>query len=106
MIFALLLSSCLVGCSQKDKAQQKPLVVQTLEQKAQYAIARGLALNLQKDGASLDAEVLAAAFKDVLLGQPSRLTEQEMNQAMAELQTKLEKKIRRAKKFQQQKPII
>ena len=54
-----------------------------------YIIGRDLARNFSQQGLELDVDILAGALKEGLQGLPSRLTQEEMQAAMQELQERL-----------------
>jgi len=55
-----------------------------------YIIGRDLARNFSQQGLDLDIDVLAASLKEALAGQPSRLTQEQMESAMRQLQEQFE----------------
>lgn len=60
-------------------------------QQVSYIIGRDLARNFAQQGlGNLDADVLAQAIKEGLQGQPSRLSPEQMQAAMQQLQEQLE----------------
>ena len=54
-----------------------------------YIIGRDLARNFAQQGLELDVDTLAGALKEGLQGLPSRLTQEEMQAAMQQLQEKM-----------------
>jgi len=54
-----------------------------------YIIGRDLARNFAQQGLDLDIDVLAGALKEGLQGQPSRLTQEQMQAAMQQLQEQM-----------------
>ena len=54
-----------------------------------YIIGRDLARNFAQQGLELDVDTLAGALKEGLQGLPSRLTQEEMQAAMQQLQTQM-----------------
>ena len=54
-----------------------------------YIIGRDLARNFAQQGLELDVDTLAGALKEGLQGLPSRLTQEEMQAAMQQLQAKM-----------------
>jgi FKBP-type peptidyl-prolyl cis-trans isomerase FklB len=54
-----------------------------------YIIGRDLARNFAQQGLELDVDVLAGALKEGLQGLPSRLTQEEMQAAMQQLQEQM-----------------
>ncbi len=54
-----------------------------------YIIGRDLARNFAQQGLDLDVDTLAGALKEGLAGQPSRLTQEQMQAAMQQLQEQM-----------------
>lgn len=67
--------------------------LKTTKQKASYLIGRDVAMNLTQQGLDLDADVFAAAMKEVLSGKPAQLSQQEAQQVMMQLQQEMEQKM-------------
>jgi FKBP-type peptidyl-prolyl cis-trans isomerase FklB len=61
----------------------------SLKDQISYIIGRDLARNFAQQGLDLDVEVLAASMKEGLSGQPSRLTQEQMQAAMQQLQQQM-----------------
>ncbi|WP_018478186.1 FKBP-type peptidyl-prolyl cis-trans isomerase [Pontibacter roseus] len=61
----------------------------TLQEKISYIIGRDMAANLKKQGIEIQAEPFMKGLKEVLAGQPSSLSEQEVQQAMMQLQQEM-----------------
>lgn len=66
-----------------------PVTLDTNQQQVSYIIGRDLARNFAQQGLELDIDTLAAALKEGLAGQPSRLTQEQMQAAMQQLQEQL-----------------
>ena len=66
-----------------------PVTLDTNQQQVSYLIGRDLARNFAQQGLELDLDVLTAALREGLQGLPSRLTQEEMQAAMQELQTRM-----------------
>ncbi|WP_349361743.1 FKBP-type peptidyl-prolyl cis-trans isomerase [Hymenobacter sp. H14-R3] len=66
-----------------------PVTLDTNQQQVSYIIGRDLARNFAQQGLELDIDTLAAALKEGLSGQPSRLTQEQMQTAMQQLQEQL-----------------
>ena len=60
------------------------------QEQISYIIGRDLARNFSQQGLELDIDVLAASLKEALAGQPSRLTQEQMEAAMRKLQEQFE----------------
>jgi FKBP-type peptidyl-prolyl cis-trans isomerase FklB len=65
------------------------VTLDTNQQQVSYIIGRDLARNFAQQGLELDIDTLAAALKEGLAGQPSRLTQEQMQAAMQQLQEQL-----------------
>ena len=65
------------------------MTLDTNQQQVSYIIGRDLARNFAQQGLELDIDVLAAALREGMLGQPSRLTQEQMQAAMQQLQEQL-----------------
>ncbi|MDF7811384.1 FKBP-type peptidyl-prolyl cis-trans isomerase [Hymenobacter sp. YC55] len=61
----------------------------SLKDQISYIIGRDLARNFAQQGLSLDVDVLAASMKEGLNGEPSRLTQEQMQSAMQQLQQQM-----------------
>jgi FKBP-type peptidyl-prolyl cis-trans isomerase FklB len=62
----------------------------SLKEQISYIIGRDLARNFAQQGLDLDIDVLAASMKEGLAGEPSRLTQDQMKEAMGKLQQQME----------------
>jgi FKBP-type peptidyl-prolyl cis-trans isomerase FklB len=65
------------------------VTLDTNQQQVSYIIGRDLARNFAQQGLELDIDVLAAALKEGLAGEPSKLTQEQMQAAMQQLQEQL-----------------
>jgi FKBP-type peptidyl-prolyl cis-trans isomerase FklB len=65
------------------------MTLDTNQQQVSYIIGRDLARNFAQQGLELDVDTLAAALKEGMQGQPSRLTPEQMQAAMQQLQEQL-----------------
>ena len=61
----------------------------SLKEQVSYIIGRDLARNFAQQGLDLDVDVLAASMKEGLSGQPSRLSQDQMREAMEQLQAQM-----------------
>ena len=66
------------------------MTLDTNQQQVSYIIGRDLARNFAQQGLELDLDVLTAALREGLQGLPSLLTQEEMQAAMQQLQTRME----------------
>ena len=64
--------------------------LESLKEQISYIIGRDLARNFAQQGLDLDIEVLAGSMKEGLAGQPSRLTQDQMRNAMEQLQSQMQ----------------
>ena len=62
------------------------MTLDTNQQQVSYIIGRDLARNFAQQGLELDIDILAAALKEGMQDQPSRLTQEQMQAAMQQLQ--------------------
>ncbi|MFD1872814.1 FKBP-type peptidyl-prolyl cis-trans isomerase N-terminal domain-containing protein [Hymenobacter bucti] len=65
------------------------MTLDTNQQQVSYIIGRDLARNFAQQGLELDIDTLAAALKEGLAGEPSRLDQEQMQAAMQQLQEQL-----------------
>ena len=65
------------------------MTLDTNQQQVSYIIGRDLARNFAQQGLELDIDTLAAALKEGLAGEPSKLTQEQMQAAMQQLQEQL-----------------
>jgi len=70
----------LSACAKKDAK------LDTDKQKLSYAIGHNIARNLKQQNIELDTTALAAAFEDILSNKDSRLTQEEMRNAIMNFQ--------------------
>jgi FKBP-type peptidyl-prolyl cis-trans isomerase FklB len=64
----------------------------TQQEKISYIIGRDMAANLKKQGIDIEAESFVKGLKEVIAGQPSSLSQQEVQQAMTALQQEMQQK--------------
>ncbi len=65
------------------------MTLDTNQQQVSYIIGRDLARNFAQQGLELDIDTLAAALREGLSGEPSRLSQEQMQAAMQQLQEQL-----------------
>ena len=65
------------------------MTLDTNQQQVSYIIGRDLARNFSQQGLDLDVDILTAALKEGLAGQPVRLSPDQMQAAMQQLQEQL-----------------
>lgn len=64
----------------------------TLQEKISYIIGRDMAANLKKQGIDIEAEAFMKGLNEVIAGQPSSLTQQDIQMAMTALQQEMQEK--------------
>ena len=64
----------------------------TQQEKISYIIGRDMAANLKKQGIDIEAEAFFKGLKEVIAGQPSSLSQQEIQMAMMALQQEMQQK--------------
>ncbi|MBD1395939.1 FKBP-type peptidyl-prolyl cis-trans isomerase [Pontibacter sp. JH31] len=64
----------------------------TLQEKISYIIGRDMAANLKKQGIEIEAESFVKGLKEVIAGQPSSLSQQDVQEAMMALQQEMQQK--------------
>jgi FKBP-type peptidyl-prolyl cis-trans isomerase FklB len=64
----------------------------TLQEKISYIIGRDMATNLKKQGIDIEAESFVKGLKEVIAGQPSSLSQQDIQSAMMALQQEMQQK--------------
>jgi FKBP-type peptidyl-prolyl cis-trans isomerase FklB len=83
------------GTTAAKKPAPAPLVLKTQKEKASYAIGmnigKGLSESLKKDNVDISNELLIRGMRDALAGAKPALTDQEIQAALATLQTDLKK---------------
>lgn len=87
LVIGLLAASTtlVVGC--KDDAKKNDAAkLETLEQKANYIIGQNIARNLKNGGLTIEPEALALALADVRDGVEPRISEEETQKIMQEVQ--------------------
>ncbi|MBX0332868.1 FKBP-type peptidyl-prolyl cis-trans isomerase [Pontibacter sp. HSC-14F20] len=64
----------------------------TLQEKISYIIGRDMAANLQKQGIEIEAASFMNGLQEVIAGEPSSLSQQEIQMAMMALQQEMQEK--------------
>lgn len=72
------------GCDRKPKSD---------EERAGYALGQQIGRNLKQQNVEVDSKGMASGMEDALKGKPSKLTDQELQEAMQKLQDKARQKI-------------
>ncbi|MFN3821054.1 MAG: FKBP-type peptidyl-prolyl cis-trans isomerase [bacterium] len=83
-VFILILLLLAGGC--KGKAQNKETQLKTATQKFSYAVGLDLGQNFKQQGIDLDVEAFAQGLRDAAAGNASRLSDEEIREAVQELQ--------------------
>jgi FKBP-type peptidyl-prolyl cis-trans isomerase FklB len=68
------------------------IALNTLTQRLSYIVGENMAHQLKNDGLELDAEMVALAVKDVIAGNPSRLTDAEKRSTVEQVQKESQEK--------------
>lgn len=82
----IILVASLFGITGCKKGKVK---LDTTEQKVSYAIGQNIGNTLKMQKIDVDPDIVAASIKDVLAGKESRLSQEQMQAAMKEMQEKL-----------------
>ncbi len=77
-----------VGCKDDAKKADDATQLTTLEQKANYIIGQNIGRNLKNGGLTIEPDAMALALNDVRDGKPSRISDEEMQKIMQEVQEK------------------
>lgn len=68
------------------------ITLDTLTQRLSYIVGENMAHQLKNDGLALDADAVALAVKDVMTGNPSRLTDAEKRSTVEQVQKESQEK--------------
>lgn len=71
---------------------EKKVKLDNDQARAGYAIGQQIGGNLKAQNIEVDPKALAASLEDVMSGKPSRMTQEEINQALMKLQENMQKK--------------
>ena len=77
-----------VGCKDDAKKADAGTQLTTLEQKANYIIGQNIGRNLKNGGLTIEPDAMALALTDIRDGKPSRISDEEMQSIMKEVQEK------------------
>lgn len=83
-----IISLLAIACESTPQSQQVQL--DTVEKKASYSIGVNFVSRLKKEGADLDIDALIYGMRDAEAGKTPALSDEEMAQAVNELQTKMQ----------------
>ncbi len=90
IIAGLVASAVLVtGCKEDAKKQDDSTKIATTEQKVSYLIGQNMAKSLQQNGVVLETESFLLAVNDVKSGTPTRISEEDGQKVMQEMQQKV-----------------
>ena len=84
----------LLGCS-RDK--QKNIALKTEADKVSYSLGMNIATGLKRQGVEINSDVFAKAVNDVINGEKTMLTEEEMREILRNYQKGLREKMRKEK---------
>jgi FKBP-type peptidyl-prolyl cis-trans isomerase FklB len=70
-------------------AEDNKVELKDQKDKNSYALGANIADSLKRQGLELNADILAAAVKDILAGQPTAMTEQEIEDTLVALQKEM-----------------
>ncbi|MCV6626747.1 MAG: FKBP-type peptidyl-prolyl cis-trans isomerase [Cellvibrionaceae bacterium] len=81
-------SLLVLGCNDKAEQPAPELVLDTMDKKVSYILGYDIANRFKQDDMALDAAAISAAVEDIAAGKESRISEEEMQQVMAQFQEK------------------
>ncbi|MCV6615569.1 MAG: FKBP-type peptidyl-prolyl cis-trans isomerase [Cellvibrionaceae bacterium] len=81
-------SLLVLGCNDKAEQPAPELVLDTMDKKVSYILGYDIANRFKQDDMALDAAAIGAAVEDIAAGKESRISEEEMQQVMAQFQEK------------------
>jgi FKBP-type peptidyl-prolyl cis-trans isomerase len=88
----------LSGCEVIEKYTKKTVTITTDDDKVSYSIGQQIGGSMKQRGLAVNVPVLAASIEDALTGVPSRLTADEMRDAMTKMQASMAQKQEQADK--------
>ena len=80
---ALFLATSMIACNKQDF--NKPISLTNDKAKVSYVIGQQIGSNLKSQNVDIDVQVMGASIKDVLDGKESRMTKEEMNDAIMKM---------------------
>lgn len=90
IIAGLVASAVLVtGCKEEPKKVDDSTKITTTEQKVSYLIGQNMAKSLQQNGVVLETDSFLLAVNDVKSGTPARISEEDGQKVMQEMQEKV-----------------
>lgn len=90
-------TALVVGCKEEKKVDDAAKIT-TLEQKVSYVIAFNMAKNLKQNKVELDQDALILALNDAKAGKDSRISEEDGQKVMTEMQEKVMKQMEEERK--------
>lgn len=90
-------TALVVGCKEEKKVDDAAKIT-TLEQKVSYVIAFNMAKNLKQNKVELDQDALVLALNDAKAGKDSRISEEDGQKVMTEMQEKVMKQMEEERK--------
>jgi len=84
-------TALVAGCKEEEKVDDSAKIA-TLEQKVSYIIGHNMAKNLKQNGFELDEAAFVLALNDAKAAKDSRISEEDSQKAMTEMQEKVMKK--------------
>jgi FKBP-type peptidyl-prolyl cis-trans isomerase len=86
------------GCEKLGKLTQKPVKLNTDEDKVSYAIGQQIGGSIKAQGVAINTAILAASIDDAKSGKPSLMTPEEIRETMTKMQQGLAAKQEQAGK--------
>ena len=86
----------LLGCS-RDK--QKSIVVKTEVDRVSYSLGMNIAKGLKRQGVEINSDIFAKAVNDVIIGNKTMLTEEEMRETLRNYQKELREKMKKEREI-------
>lgn len=84
-------AALLAGCKKDAPKVDDAAKLQTLEQKASYIIGQNMASSLKQNSITFDSDAFMLAINDVKAGTPERISKEDAQKIMQELQEKVMK---------------
>jgi len=91
VISVIAATAMIAGCKEEKKVDDSAKIT-TIEQKVSYIIGHNMAKNLKQNGFELDEAAFVLALNDVKAAKDSRISEEDSQKAMTEMQEKVMKK--------------
>jgi FKBP-type peptidyl-prolyl cis-trans isomerase FkpA len=85
-------TALVAGCNKKEEKVDDSAKITTLEQKVSYIIGHNMAKNLKQNGVELDEAAFLLALNDAKAAKVSRISEEDSQKIMNEMQEKVMKK--------------